>query len=102
MAISSVASVASSAANAAYARSRQADGKTQDSAKDDKAQAADASDGGSRGGGLRVVNSVVAGALGFDDPTIEKPPEKEKNGYYTAGKVLAAAGTIGTILSVLA
>ncbi|WDS36604.1 hypothetical protein [Pseudoxanthomonas sp.] len=66
-------------------------------AKADEAEATSQSEGGS----LQAVHSMVSGALGLDDPTIEKPKE-EQNKFYTAGKVLAAIGTVGTILSVLA
>lgn len=109
MAISSV-SAASNAASAAYARPKPIDGKANAEAKEDETDKVEKTDkaektdesSDSSGGGLQAVHSVVAGALGLDDPKAEKPPEEEKNGYYTAGKWLAAAGTIGTILSVLA
>jgi hypothetical protein len=96
MAISSV-SAASNAASAAHVRSKPADSKAQAGAKDAKTEEA-----ASNGGSLQAVHSVVAGALGLEDPKASKPRDTEKNDFYTAGKFLAAAGTIGTIISVLA
>jgi hypothetical protein len=93
MAISSV-SAASNAASAAYVRPKPVDSKNQAAVKDNKSEEA--------GGSLQAVHSVVAGALGLEDPKASKPPDTEKNDFYTAGKFLAAAGTIGTIISVLA
>lgn len=101
MAIGSVASAASNAASATHARPKPVDGKAKAEAKDDESARTEQA-GETDGSSLQAVHSVVAGALGLDDPKAAKPPEEEKNGYYTSGKWLAAAGTIGTILSVLA
>ncbi|GHH54405.1 MULTISPECIES: hypothetical protein [Gammaproteobacteria] len=94
MVIGSTASPGGQAAPLAHARALAAAAKRGDEpvAKDEQG------DGTS---GLQAVHSIVAGALGLEDPTKARP-EAEKNEYYTAGKWLAAAGTVGTILSVLA
>jgi hypothetical protein len=47
-----------------------------------------------------AVHSFTNGVLGLEDPGVQKPPEDE-NKSYTAGKVVAALGTIGSIISVL-
>ncbi|KAF7598502.1 MAG: hypothetical protein CGU28_12515 [Candidatus Dactylopiibacterium carminicum] len=44
------------------------------------------------------VESFVYGALGLDRPSEQ---QKSENGYYSAGKWLAAAATVGTIVSLL-
>jgi hypothetical protein len=47
-----------------------------------------------------AVTSLTSGILGLDNPSEVKPP-REENTYYTAGRVLAAAGTVGTIISLM-
>lgn len=107
----SISSVSSSNANAAHARAMankaNAEAKAAKDAEDSKdvqksAEAEGQADDGDGVSNLTAVHSVVAGALGLDDPTVEKPPEEKHNGFYNAGKWMAAAGTIGTIISVLA
>lgn len=48
-----------------------------------------------------ALTSLASGALGLENPSEVKPPQEE-NTYYTAGRVLAAIGTVGTIISLLA
>jgi hypothetical protein len=45
-----------------------------------------------------AVNSLVHGALGLQSPEEEK---SQSNGFYTAGRYLAAAATAGAFLSLI-
>lgn len=100
MAISSVGSSSAAIANRP-AHKADGDKNAKDASKADKTAEADEAEQGDGTGSMTAMHSVVAGALGLDDPTVEKPKEEE-NKFYTAGKVMAAIGTVGTILSVLA
>ncbi|MEE7548125.1 hypothetical protein HF319_14710 [Xanthomonas sp. Kuri4-1] len=95
--MSSVGTSASQASSAAYASAQAAAASKASAAKATDAASSDADAPSVKS----VVHSFANGALGLDDPTVVKPAE-EHNTFYTAGKLLAAAGTIGTIISVLA
>jgi hypothetical protein len=50
-----------------------------------------------------AVKSFTYGVLGLSEPAAEDAePEKPSNPYFTAGKLLAAAATVGTIISLVA
>lgn len=99
MAISSAAPASSNTTHTTYAKSKLAEAAGANHTARPSKQSND-EDGDD---GLKTaVHSVVAGVLGLNDPKAAEPSKDETNGYYTTGKWLAAAGTLGTILSVLA
>lgn len=49
-----------------------------------------------------AVKSFVYGTLGLEKPAAEPQPEQTSDQYYKAGRWLAAAATVGTLVSLLA
>lgn len=99
MTISSTGASTSIAASAAHPASRRMAEAISNIEPTDRSKTADA--GNDEDSIKSAIHSFANGVLGLDDPSVEKPAE-DTNRCYNAGKLLAAAGTIGTILSVLA
>ncbi|MFT4247886.1 MAG: hypothetical protein QM581_07595 [Pseudomonas sp.] len=106
-----ISSITSPTIPGAYYGSRPATAGTAQAASSTKDAATDARDsskvdtdtGKQRDGGSVVssIGSFASGALGLDDPTVTVP-EDERNASYSAGRGLAAIGTVGALISLLA